>query len=127
MPDFRYFTDTPLNVWASDRLDKQERGGAHKTSSNKQPQSAEVKKAKEQGLVLAKLSADYLPHPQLFAVVAEALGATVVEVCAAKYTDVPMACIIGFTDKDKAIALQQEPIQVDDTGAWYVQVFQKFV
>ena len=112
-PDFKIYLDTPVNAWASGH---DEIAGTHK---KKHVSTPEFTAAKQSGQKLARISADYYPHPSDFKAVAEALGASVVETCTAVYTDAPMSAIICFpADLDVTALLQQPPFTISEEGSW---------
>jgi hypothetical protein len=115
-PEYKVFTDTPINVWGSDHPNRE----AHQVSEA-------VKMAKANTEVkLAKLGTDTPPHPALFAAVAESLGATLVEVCNTKIVNAPLAAIIAFPVSMDTSSLAADAFFIDCNGqhvAWTVTMF----
>lgn len=111
-PDWSIFTDTPVNVWAGSQGAQ---GAPTKPPTIKIP---EVTQAVSTGHQVFKIQADYLPHPDSFKNICEAIGATLLHVVTAKYTDSAMSCFIALPAGAGA-SLLAEPFMIDDWGLWH--------
>lgn len=106
-PGWSVFTDTPINVWANSQQSA--------PSVNKIPA---VTQAVAQGEKAFKLQADYIPHPNAFEAIAKTIGATLLHVVAAKYTDGPMSCFVALP-AGADVSLFDAPFAIDEWGLWY--------
>uniref|UniRef100_A0A7S1R3T5 Uncharacterized protein n=1 Tax=Neobodo designis TaxID=312471 RepID=A0A7S1R3T5_NEODS len=75
------------------------------------------------GKVVARLAADYQPHPEEFALVAQSIGAELVRVDEAKSTIRPMSCTVTFPEEKDLSELLGDPFVVElgdrpPCGSW---------
>jgi len=114
-PGWKFFTDTPLNVWAQDR-----------STTNVAPtrtQDPEVQQALAAGEIVLKIAADHQPHPATTEALFAKIGAKLVKVIASKFSDTPMSFIVSLpesVDSRNAVdLLTSQPFSTDDNGLWY--------
>lgn len=135
---FKIFTDTPMSVWAPARVEEreakmQQRAAKQKaiaTATQRRAEKAQKAQARydaQDNRPKAKLAADFIPHPSRFEQVARALGAEVLELSAAKYTDGPMSALIALPNQEALDALLAlPPFTTDDSdNTWVVQAIVK--
>ena len=108
-PNCVALTDVPLDVWAPSA------GGDAERKTSKVPRTTESKPRLEipEGKKLIRLAADFPPHPEEFALVAETLGASLVRVENNRYTVRPMACMVTFPQEADISELLEEPFVVE--------------
>ena len=120
LPDWRIFSDTPLDVWAGAREQNANapRGG---DKNNKRTQEPEVAEAIAQGNIVCKISADYVVHPTVFGQLASSWNAKIVKVIETKYNDVPLAALFAFSaaQADLVNELCADPFAIDDFGSYH--------
>jgi hypothetical protein len=105
------FSDTPLNAWAGKPGDKQ-RAGLNI------PRAPRVQVP--EGTKLIRLAADHQPHPDMFAVVAAAIGGVIHSVSDSRFTTRPMSCFVAIPkDKDTSdITAEPFVVDCDKGGSW---------
>jgi hypothetical protein len=105
------FSDTPLNAWAGKPSDKQ-RAGLNI------PRAPRVEVP--EGTKLIRLAADHQPHPDMFAVVAAAIGGKIHTISDSRFTTRPMSCFVAIPkDKDTSdITAEPFVIDCDKGGSW---------
>jgi hypothetical protein len=102
------FSDTPLNAWAGKPGDKQ-RAGLNI------PRAPRVEVP--EGTKLIRLAADHQPHPDMFAVVAAAIGGVIHSISDSRFTTRPMSCFVAIPKDKDTSDITAEPFVVDcDTG-----------
>jgi len=102
-PTVRFFTDTPVSVWGTNRVE---------TPIEKPPVPT--------GKKLMKISADYLPHPDHFKTVATHFKGTVHQIRPSKYTDRPMSCLIVIESSVSTSDWEASAHQFGPEGLWYI-------
>ena len=108
-PNCVALTDVPLDVWAPSA------GGDAERKTSKVPRSKENQPRLEtpEGKQLVRLSADFQPHPEEFAIVAETIGASLVRVENNRYTVRPRACMVTFPQEADISELLEGPFVVE--------------
>jgi hypothetical protein len=102
-PTVRFYTDTPVSVWGQTRQEDQ-------------PERKPVPTGKK----LMKISADYMPHPDHFQVVATHFKGIVHQIRPSKFTDRPMSCLIVVDASTPTTEWESAAHQFGPEGLWYI-------
>ena len=106
-PNCVALTDVPLDVWAPSA------GGDAERKTSKAPPQNQPRLETPEGKKMVRLAADFEPHPEEFAIVAEIIGASLVRIENNRYTVRSRACMGTFPQEADISELLEGPFVVE--------------